>query len=164
MCNKYCCFPRTCFTQVFKYHLLGARINSGHGIVKNQYRCILKQCACNGNSLFLPARYSHAAFAEDGVVSVFKLNNIIVNIRKLRRPFNGGFVRFIECKGDIVCDRVREKEIVLRNIRTVFAKGMQRNAVYIVSVNKERSVRNIVYAQDKVNQRCLCRRFRRVRS
>jgi len=30
-----------------------------------------------------------------------------------------GFVRFIECKGDIVCDRVREKEIVLRNIRTV---------------------------------------------
>lgn len=34
---------------------------------------------------------------------------------------------------------------------------MQRNAVYIVSVNKERSVRNIVYAQDKVNQRCLSR-------
>ena len=98
----------TVLAKIPKDDFLGVRINCGNGVIHYENRRILHKRACYGNTLLLSAGYGHTAFAENGILTLFELHDVAVNIGKHSRIFDGCFVSIVKGKADISCNGIGE--------------------------------------------------------
>ena len=79
VCDQDCCFPFTIVPEIMQDMLFRIGVDSGKGVIKDQDRRIFHQGAGDGAALFLTAGKRNATFADDRIIVVRKICNIIVN-------------------------------------------------------------------------------------
>ncbi len=141
--------------QVVEDDALRLGVHGGNGVVQDQDRRVLHECAGNRDALLLAAGNGHAAFAEHRFVAVGEFLDVAVNVCEHRGFFHGIGLGVIHREGDVVGDRVAEQEVVLRDVGRRRTDVADRHAVDVVPVNEDRAVRHVVGAEDKVNDRGL---------
>ena len=80
-----------------------------------------------------------------------------MNVSHLRRLDNALKIGVVGSECDVVLNGIGEEEVVLRNVRRSGAYLLYRNVVYVLAVDKESSLGNVVGAKDKVNEGGLAR-------
>ena len=75
-----------------------------------------------------------------------------MNVRELCRLCYRVSVSAVTRKGYVVRYRVAEKEVILRHVSRVLSDRAYRYRIYVVAVDKERTVGNVVGAQYQVNE------------
>jgi len=104
---------------------------------------------------FWPPESGDAALAEDGLIAVLEIHDVVPDISETGRPLDVLRRGFVHTEGDVVGDGVREEEVVLRDIGAGLPHRADGNAVDVLSIHKEGAVGHIVGAEKQVHQRVL---------
>ena len=141
--------------QVVQNDLLRPGVHRRDGVIKDQDGRVLQQGAGDGDALLLAARDGDAALAEDGLIAVLEIHDVVPDISETGRPLDVLRRGFVHTEGDVVGDGIREEEVVLRDIGAGLSHRADGNAVDVLSIHKEGAVGHIVGAEKQVHQRRL---------
>ena len=92
--------------QVVQNDLLRPGIHRRDGVVQNEDGRILQQGARNGDALLLPAGNGDATFAEDGLVAVLEVHDVVPHIGQAGGPLDVLLGGVIHAECDVVSDGV----------------------------------------------------------
>ena len=110
-----------------------------------------KQGTRNRDALLLSAGDGHAALTEYGLVAVLEVHDVVPHIGQRGGAVNVGLAGVVHAEADVVGNRVREQEVVLRHVGTALTHGVDGNGVDIVVINEQRSVRHVVGAEQQID-------------
>ena len=143
--------------EVVQNDLLGAGVHGRDGIVQNQDGRVLEQGAGNGDALLLAAGNGHAALAQHGLITVFKVHDVVTDVRQRGSTVNVLPGSVIHTEPDVMGDGVREEEVVLRDIGAGVAHRVDGNGVDVFAIHKQGAVRHVVGTEQQVYQSGLAR-------
>ena len=99
----------------------------------------------------IPKRVLNSALSEHAFVLKRKFCYIIVDVCQPCCKLDVLVRASVGCEGDIVLDCIGEKEIILRNVCGCGADALYRDTVYVLSVDKESSVGDVVGTENEVD-------------
>ena len=145
----------TALFQVVEDDFFRPGIHRRNRVVEDQDGRIFQQGAGDGDSLLLTARDGDAALAQDSLVAILEVHNVVPDVSKAGRPFNvlGGSI--VHAKGDVVGDGIREEEVLLRDIGTRLPHRVDGDAVDVLPVHEKGAVGDVISAQEQIDQRRL---------
>lgn len=145
----------TALFQVVEDDFFRPGIHRRNRIVEDQDGRIFQQGAGDGDALLLTARDGDTALAQDSLVAILEVHNVVPDVSKAGRPFNvlGGGV--IHAKGDVVGDGIREEEVLLRDIGTRLPHRVDGDAVDVLPIHEKGAVGDVISAQEQIDQRRL---------
>ena len=117
------------------------------------------QRAGERQALLLAARERDAALADDGVVAVREGVEVGGDAGDLRGPaddrVDGGIVGDVEAEGDVVADRGREQERILRHEADGAAQLGERQRADVAAVEQHGAVADVEQARQQLHERAL---------
>ena len=162
--------------QPSKNLFLGVGVDRRQRVVENQNRRIGGDGARQRRPLLLPSRERDAALPDHGVVALREVGQVLVEpcdgcrTFDLRLPLAApgigarsgrqhvaarGEALGVEAEGDVVADRVREEERLLRHEADRATQRLQRPVAYVAPIHKYGAPRRLVQARDQPDQRRL---------
>ena len=122
--------------EIIQNRFLGLHVNRGNRVVKNENGGVLHKRAGYGDTLLLTSGDSNSALSQHAGVLKREINNVIVNVCHFCGIFNVIVGASVGCEGDIVLNRVGEKEVVLRNVCGCGTNALYRDPVYVLAVDE----------------------------
>src|SRR3989442_6154591 len=120
--------------------------------MENQDGGIFQYGARNRDALPLAAAQALAAFSDQRIVALRKLQDEIVGQRGAGGLDDAGGVHIREAVADIVPDRVVKEDVFLGDHGNLRAQGTQCHVADVHSINPDGSARYFVKARKQVNQ------------
>jgi hypothetical protein len=130
----------------------GFGIELGSGLVENQNRSILEQCAGDGEALALAAGEALAAVADLRLIALGKLGDEIVGQRGLGSGNHARFGQVGAAVAQIVPDRIVEEDGFLGDDGHLFAEGAQGDVANVVAVDAHAAGNRGVKSREKIDQ------------
>ncbi len=136
------------------------RVQRGGRLVQDEDAWVAQDGARDGQALLLTPREFHAALADLRIVAILLLDDEVVRIRCLRR-----FKQLLVCGlrsaiAQVVADRAREEERLLKDDPDLAAQRVKGHVPQIIPVDQDPALGGVVEARDEVTQSALARATR----
>src|SRR5437867_2577742 len=131
---------------------LGFGIQVRGCLIENQDSWIAKECTGDGNALALPAGKLYAAFPHRREITFGKLQDKLVGHRGARRLEHLFVTRLRTRISDIVANRSREQERLLRHDGDLPAQPVQRHVLHGHAVNQNPARCRSVEPQEQIDK------------
>ena len=131
-------------------HDLGGVVKRTGRLVQNEDRRVLEEHTRDAKTLFLTARQTHAALADDSIVALLHRHDVIMDVGAL-----GGFDDLVlgsveSAIEDVVTDAgVKEVDVLLYDA-DIAAKRLQRDVVDVLAVDQKNSRLHVVKMRDQM--------------
>src|SRR5215207_5103010 len=99
--------------------MLGLGVERAGRFIEDQNRCVLQECACDGETLSLATRQGHASLAEYGVKSKRKLCDEFIRAGGSRGSDELSFRRVGSAVENVVAHAGAKQDGVLRDERDI---------------------------------------------
>src|SRR5262245_411055 len=136
-------------TQTFLNQRFRFRVEAGSGFVENQDARISENRAGDGDALFLPARQTHAAFADDGVVLVREVFRELIYAGDAASFEDFLFARIRPRERHVLADRSVEEKSVLQHDSELRAVAAQLHGREVYSIHEDAPTRRFVERCDQ---------------
>ena len=97
-------------------------VDRGERVVKDHDRCVARERARDRSALLLSAGERNAALADEGIISLGKALDRLIETGGSRRSLDAGYVRSVAGDGDVLADRTGEKERLLQDDADMFTQ------------------------------------------